>query len=149
TRIRLRCAFGDRCPTVQSRTRRGCGPRLFGRTRVPGGLSSQMSQTFRSLSEPNYRHWLAGALISNTGTWMQRTAQDWIFLTMLTANNASAMGFTMALLLGPQLILLPLEANLVDKFAKHRLLMLTQSLLGSIVLILFALVITDVIVLWH
>src|SRR5699024_2418143 len=147
--IRLRCAFGDRCPTAQSRTRRGCGRRLFGRTRVPGGLSSQMSQTFRSLSEPNYRHWFAGALISNTGTWMQRTAQDWIVLTMLTDNNASALGFTMALQLGPQLIMFPFAGNLVDKFDKRRLLMVTQSLLGSIGLILFALVITDVIVLWH
>src|SRR5699024_11967834 len=91
----------------QSRTSRGCGRRLFGRTRVPGGLSSQMSQTFRSLSEPNYRHWFAGALISNTGTWMQRTAQDRIVLTMLTDNNASALGFTMALQLGPQLIMFP------------------------------------------
>ena len=108
-----------------------------------------MSQTFRSLSEPNYRHWCAGALISNTGTWMQRTAQDWIVLTMLTDNNASALGFTMALQLGPQLIMFPFAGNLVDKFDKRRLLMVTQALLGFIGLILFALTITDVIALWH
>ena len=108
-----------------------------------------MSQMFRSLSEPNYRHWFAGALISNTGTWMQRTAQDWIVLTMLTDNNASALGITMALQLGPQLIMFPFAGNLVDKFDKRRLLMVTQALLGFIGLVLFVLTITDVIVLWH
>ena len=30
----------------------------------------------RSLSNYNYRIWAAGALVSNTGTWMQRIAQD-------------------------------------------------------------------------
>jgi hypothetical protein len=48
--------------------------------------------TFRSLRNPNYRLWAGGALISNVGTWMQRTAQDWLVLTQLTHNNASAVG---------------------------------------------------------
>ena len=40
-----------------------------------------MSDTFRSLRNRNYRLWAAGALVSNVGTWMQRTAQDWLVLT--------------------------------------------------------------------
>ena len=40
--------------------------------------------TFRSLRFFNYRVWAAGAIISNTGTWMQRVAQDWLVLTVLT-----------------------------------------------------------------
>jgi len=51
-----------------------------------------MSGTFRSLHNYNYRLWAVGALVSNVGTWMQRTAQDWIVLTQLTHNNATAMG---------------------------------------------------------
>ncbi|MDN5635168.1 MAG: MFS transporter [Brevibacterium sp.] len=108
-----------------------------------------MAHTFRSLAEPNYRHWFAGALISNTGTWMQRTAQDWIVLTQLTNNNASALGITMALQMGPQLIMFPFAGAIADKFSKRRLLMVTQSLLGAVGLLLFVLVITDTIVLWH
>ncbi|HCG54973.1 MULTISPECIES: MFS transporter [Brevibacterium] len=108
-----------------------------------------MAHTFRSLAEPNYRHWFAGALISNTGTWMQRTAQDWIVLTYLTNNNASALGITMALQMGPQLIMFPFAGAIADKFSKRRLLMVTQTLLGAVGLLLFVLVITDVIVLWH
>ncbi|GAA1864282.1 MFS transporter [Brevibacterium marinum] len=108
-----------------------------------------MAHTFRSLAEPNYRHWFAGALISNTGTWMQRTAQDWIVLTQLTNNNASALGVTMALQMGPQLIMFPFAGAIADKFSKRKLLMVTQSLLGAVGLLLFVLVITDAIVLWH
>ena len=35
-----------------------------------------MSPTFASLSIYNYRVFAVGALISNTGTWMGRVAQD-------------------------------------------------------------------------
>ncbi|GEB22088.1 MAG: MFS transporter [Brevibacterium sp.] len=108
-----------------------------------------MAHTFRSLAEPNYRHWFAGALISNTGTWMQRTAQDWIVLTYLTNNNASALGITMALQMGPQLIMFPFAGAIADRFSKRRLLMVTQTLLGAVGLLLFVLVITDAIELWH
>jgi hypothetical protein len=36
---------------------------------------------FRSLKVFNYRVWAVGSLVSNVGTWMQRTAQDWLVLT--------------------------------------------------------------------
>ena len=64
-----------------------------------------MHNTFRSLSNPNYRIWAGGALVSNVGTWMQRTAQDWLVLSELTRHNASAVGIVMALQFGPQLLL--------------------------------------------
>ena len=64
--------------------------------------------TFRSLANYNYRLWAGGAIVSNVGTWMQRVAQDWLVLTQLTHNNASAVGVVMALQFGPQMLLLPL-----------------------------------------
>jgi len=50
--------------------------------------------TFRSLKGFNYRVWAIGWLVTNVGTWMQRTAQDWLVLTQLTRNNATARSFT-------------------------------------------------------
>ena len=67
-----------------------------------------MLGAFRSLRSYNYRVWAAGGLVSNVGTWMQRTAQDWLVLTELTQKNATAVGIVMALQFGPQLLLLPL-----------------------------------------
>ena len=80
---------------------------------------------FRSLSSVNYRIWFAGALVSNVGTWMQRTAQDWIVLTELTDHDAAAVGIVMALQLGPQLLLVSARDDDVgaglDEPARHRL----------------------------
>ncbi|MGU3410447.1 MFS transporter [Microbacterium sp. M1A1_1b] len=102
-----------------------------------------MTAMFRSLSGRNYRIWFAGALVSNIGTWMQRTAQDWIVLTQLTHDNAIAVGITMALQFGPQLVLLPWTGLVADRFDRRRTLMVTQALMGMLGLGLGIMVVTD------
>ena len=82
---------------------------------------------FRSLRIANYRLWFAGALVSNTGAWMQRTAQDWIVLTELTDNDAAALGVTMALQFGPLLLLMPVAGLIADRFDRKRVLAWTQG----------------------
>ncbi|TFC49554.1 MFS transporter [Cryobacterium sp. TMT1-21] len=104
---------------------------------------------FRSLSVVNYRIWFAGALVSNIGTWMQRTAQDWIVLTELTDHNATAVGIVMALQFGPQLVLMPWSGLIADRFDRRRLLILTQSLMGLLALGLGLITVTGVAELWH
>jgi MFS family permease len=104
---------------------------------------------FRSLSGINYRLWFGGALVSNIGTWMQRTAQDWIVLTMLTDNDAVAVGITMALQLGPQLLLVPWSGLIADRFDRRKLLMLTQALMAALGVALGLMVLFDVAELWH
>lgn len=102
-----------------------------------------MTAMFRSLSGRNYRIWFAGALVSNVGTWMQRTAQDWIVLTQLTHNDAIAVGTTMALQFGPQLLLLPWTGLVADRFDRRRTLMVTQALMGLLGLGLGIMVVTE------
>lgn len=108
-----------------------------------------MSAMFRSLAGVNYRIWAAGALVSNVGTWMQRTAQDWIVLTQLTHNNAAAVGFVMALQFGPQLLLLPVTGWAADHLDRRKLLMATQGAMGVLGLGLGLLTVTGVVQLWH
>ncbi len=104
---------------------------------------------FRSLSGFNYRVWAAGALVSNVGTWMQRTAQDWIMLTQLTDHDAAAVGFVMALQFGPQLLLLPLTGLVADRFDQRKILMVTQAAGGVLGLGLGILTVTGAVQLWH
>ena len=104
---------------------------------------------FRSLKNPNYRIWAAGALVSNVGTWMQRTAQDWLVLTRLTHHNASAVGTVMALQFGPQLLLLPWTGFAADHYDQRRLLMVTQAVMGTLALVLGVLTVTGTVQLWH
>ncbi len=104
---------------------------------------------FRSLGVFNYRVWFVGALFSNIGTWMQRTAQDWIVLTELTDHDAAAVGITMALQMGPQLFLMPLSGLIADRVNVRRMLMLTQALMGALAIGLGLIVVLGVAELWH
>ena len=104
---------------------------------------------FRSLAGINYRLWFAGALVSNIGTWMQRTAQDWIVLTELTDHDAVAVGITMSLQLGPQLLLVPWSGLIADRFDKRRLLIATNVTMALLGLGLGLMTVLGVTELWH
>ena len=108
-----------------------------------------MKNTFRSLRNPNYRIWAGGALVSNVGTWMQRTAQDWLVLSELTQHKASAVGIVMALQFGPQLLLLPLTGMAADLLDRRKLLLFTQAAMGLLALGLGLLCISGLVQLWH
>ena len=112
-------------------------------------MSGPGTGTFRSLNGFNYRVWAAGAIVSNIGTWMQRTAQDWIVLTQLTHRNATAVGVVMALQFGPQILLLPLTGFAADHLDRRKLLIATQSSMGALALGLGLLTLAGRVQLWH
>jgi MFS family permease len=105
--------------------------------------------TFRSLRGFNYRIWAAGALVSNVGTWLQRTAQDWLVLTELTHRNAMAVGIVMALQFGPHLLLLPLTGFAADHLDRRKILLATQAAMGALALGLGILTVAGRVQLWH
>ena len=107
------------------------------------------SGAFRSLRNRNYRLWAAGAIVSNVGTWMQRTAQDWLVLVELTPHNATAVGIVMALQFGPSLVLLPLTGLAADHFDRRKLLFVTQGAIGVLALALGLLTVFGAVQLWH
>ena len=108
-----------------------------------------LRRIFVSLANRNYRIWAIGALISNIGSWMQRTAQDWIVLTELTQHNATAVGIVMGLQFAPQILLLPLTGHAADHLDRRKLLVCTQAAMGLFALGLGLLVVTGLVRLWH
>lgn len=98
---------------------------------------------FRSFANINYRIWFAGALISNVGGWMQATAQDWVVLTELTDNDATAMGVTMALQFGPPLALVSMTGWVADRFDRRHILFATQSALLALAIAVGVLLLND------
>ena len=99
---------------------------------------------FRSLALFNFRIWIVGALVSNIGGWMQATAQDWVVLTELTDNDATAMGITMALQFGPPLLLVSVTGWIADRFDRRKLLIMTQSTLMLLAVAVGVLLLTGV-----
>ncbi|HSY36944.1 MAG TPA: MFS transporter [Acidobacteriaceae bacterium] len=112
-------------------------------------MNHRVSTTFRSLRSFNFRLWTLGGLVSNTGTWMQRVAQDWLVLTQLTHHDASALGIVMGLQFAPQLLFLPWTGSAADRLNQRKLLMLTQATMGVLALLLGALTISGLVRLWH
>ena len=104
---------------------------------------------FRALKMFNYRLWVTGALVSNIGTWMQRVAQDWLVLTVLTNNSGTAVGITTGLQFLPIVFLGPFAGLLGDRVNKRKLLLITQTAMGLCALLLGILVVTGTVQLWH
>ncbi|MCU1567780.1 MAG: arabinose efflux permease family protein [Pseudarthrobacter sp.] len=108
-----------------------------------------MSAMFRALENRNYRIWAGGAIVSNIGTWMQRVAQDWLVLTVLTNHSGAALGITTGLQFLPMLLLGPYGGVLADRYRKRVILLWTQVAMGFTGLVLGLLVVTGTAQLWH
>jgi MFS family permease len=108
-----------------------------------------MSPTFQSFRYVNYRLWFTGAFVANIGTWMQRVAQDWLVLTVLTDDSGVAVGITTALQFAPALFLSAWAGLLADRLDRRRLLMATQAAMGVLAGGLGVLVLSGGAQLWH
>jgi MFS family permease len=107
-----------------------------------------MSPAFSSLRIRNYRLFAAGQLVSLTGTWMQRVAQDWLVLR-LSHDSGVALGITTGLQFLPMLLFGLYGGVLADRYPKLRLLVVAQVAMGLLALLLGVLDITGVVSLWH
>jgi MFS family permease len=107
-----------------------------------------MSPTFTSLHVRNYRLYATGGLVSNTGTWMQRVAQDWLVL-QLSGHSGVALGITTGLQFLPMLLLAPFAGTVADRFSKRKVLMVTQASMAVVGAVLGLLDITGVVEVWH
>ena len=107
-----------------------------------------MSAMFSSLAVRNYRLWFAGALVSNIGTWMQRIAQDWLVLTELTDDDATAVGITIGLQFAPMLLLLPWTGMVADRFERRKVMLVTQSSMAVLGAALGIITLTGHVELW-
>jgi MFS family permease len=87
-------------------------------------------------------------VISNTGSWMQRVAQDWLVLD-LTHGSGSALGITTGLQFLPLLLFSLWGGMVADRYSKRRILMVTQASAGALALILGVLALTRTVQIWH
>ena len=81
-----------------------------------------MSPTFRALRIRNYRLYALGGVVSNTGTWMQRVAQDWLVLVLFAgsaADASTALGITTGLQFLPVLLFGLYGGVLADRYDKR------------------------------
>ena len=103
---------------------------------------------FRSLRVRNYRLYASGQLVSLTGTWMQRVAQDWLVLEL--TNSGTALGIVTALQFAPSLLLGLWGGVLADRARQAQAAAATQSGLALVALAARRLLdVTGVVAYWH
>jgi MFS family permease len=111
-------------------------------------MSPGLETTFRSLRVRNYRLFAAGQVVSLSGTWAQRVAQDWLVLD-LSHNSGVALGITTGLQFLPVLLFGLYGGVLADRYDKRNLLVAAQAVMGVLALVLGLLVVTGSVQLWH
>jgi MFS family permease len=102
---------------------------------------------FGSLHSRNYRLFATGQVISNTGSWMQRIAQDWLVLE-LTHGSGAALGITTGLQFAPMLFSM-WGGAVADRYSKRSILMVTQVAMGALALLLGVLALTGAVRIWQ
>ncbi|MFI1536622.1 MFS transporter [Streptomyces anandii] len=114
---------------------------------TPSTPGPRRSSMFSSLRIRNYRLFFLGQVVSNTGTWMQRIAQDWLVLSL--TGSSAAVGITTALQFLPMLLFGLYGGVLVDRLPKRPALLVTQSSMAATGLALAALTLTGHVQVWH
>lgn len=104
--------------------------------------------TFRSLRTRNYRLFATGQVVSLSGTWAQRVAQDWLVLE-LSGNSGVALGITTGLQFLPVLVFGLYGGVLADRYDKRTLLIGAQAAMGLLALVLAVLDLSGAVQLWH
>jgi MFS family permease len=101
----------------------------------------------RAFRHRNYRLFFAGQSISLIGTWMQRVAMNWLVYRLTgSAFLLGVVNFTGQV---PTLLFAPFAGVIADNYERHRLLVATQVLAMVQAAVIAALVLMDVIVVWH
>jgi MFS family permease len=108
---------------------------------------SASHSVFSSLRTRNFRLFTTGQLFSNTGTWVQRIAQDWLVLSL--TGSATAVGVTTALQFLPTLLFGLFGGMIADRYPKRAILLVTQSALGLIAGVLAVLTLTHMVAAWQ
>jgi len=106
-----------------------------------------MSPTFQALTVRNFRLYTMGGIVSNTGTWMQRVAQDWLILEL--THSGTALGITTALQFLPFLLVTPYAGLIADRSSKRKLLAVTQLSLAASAGLLGLLAVTGMVQVWQ
>ena len=110
---------------------------------APGGAAFML----RALRHRNYRLFFTGQTVSLIGTWMTRIATSWLVYRLTrSALLLGLVGFAGQI---PSFLLAPFAGVLVDRWNRHRLLVITQVLAMIQSAALAVLALAGIINIWH
>lgn len=112
-----------------------------------GGQLGAVPHTFRALRHRNFRLFISGQIISLVGTWMQNVAQSWLVYRLthseLLLGTAWFCSQIAVFALGP------LGGLVADRYSRHKVVILTQTLSMLQAFVLAVLTLTGRIQVWQ
>jgi len=106
-----------------------------------------IKQVLRSLRHRNYRLFFGGQGISLVGTWMQQIALGWLVYRL--TDSAFLLGLVSFAGQIPTFILASFAGVLADRYNRHKIIIITQTLAMIQAVILAVLTLTHTIQIWH
>lgn len=108
---------------------------------------SNLGLAIRALRSRNYRLFFSGQSVSLIGTWMTRIAMSWLVYRLThSAVLLGVVGFASQI---PAFLLGPIAGVLVDRWDRHRTLIVTQALAMCQSLALAALALAGIVKIWE
>ncbi|MGH1504386.1 MAG: MFS transporter [Acidimicrobiales bacterium] len=104
---------------------------------TPGDRPSGVRHGLRAFRHRDFRRFWLGALVSNSGTWLQNLALPYVLLQI--TGRASWAGFAAFASLFPSVFLAPFAGNVADRWDRRRVLIVGQTLAAVAALSLAAL----------
>lgn len=112
-----------------------------------GTLGSRFRRAFPAMYHRNFRLFWCGQCISLVGTWMQNIGQSWLVLEL--TGSPLKLGIVGAMQWLPVMVFSFAAGPLVDRYAKRKILLITQTVLMMLALILAVLVWSGWVRYWH
>jgi MFS family permease len=114
---------------------------------VKSKAATQFKLIIRALRYRNYRLFFAGQSISLIGTWMQQIALSWLVYRLTHSTFLLGLvGFAGQI---PTFFLAPFAGAFADRWNRHAILILTQTLAMVQAFVLSFLVLTGMVMMWH
>lgn len=102
---------------------------------------------FPALENKNFRYFWSSQCISLVGTWMQRTAQQWLVYTL--TDSPFLLGLLGVFQFGPILLFSLFAGVYIDKFPKKKIIIVTNTILMLQSFVLAYLVFSNRVEYWH
>lgn len=110
-------------------------------------MQTNFNKILHSLKYKNYRLFFVGQGISLIGTWMQQIALSWLVYKL--TNSALLLGLVGFFGQIPSFVITPFTGILIDRWNRHRILVITQTLSMILAFLLAFLTFTKLILVWH
>lgn len=110
-------------------------------------IKAKIKNTFRTLSQRNFRLFFIGQGISLIGSWIQNIAMSWLVYTL--TNSAFMMGMITFINALPNLLVAPVAGVVIDRVNKYKMLIWLQSFFLLQALALAVLTLLGVIQIWQ